>query len=61
MVRAPAFWDALREDVLRDGEFVTGRSITGAKMRAVYPCRDGYLNFIIYGAAAGQTTNRALV
>lgn len=60
-IPAPAFWDVLRQDVVRDGEFVTGRSITGAKMRAVYKCQDGYLNFIIYGGAAGRGTNRALV
>ncbi len=61
MAPAPTFWDVLGEDVVRDGEFVTGRSVTGAKMRAVYECRDGYLNFIVYGGAAGRATNRALV
>lgn len=30
-------------------------------MRAVYKCRDGYLNFVIYGGAAGRVTNKALV
>lgn len=61
MAPAPTFWDVLGQDVVRDGQYVTGRSVTGAKMRAVYPCRDGYLNFIIYGGAAGKATNRALV
>ncbi len=40
---------------------MTGRSITGAKMRVFWPCRDGYLNFIIYGGEAGRRTNQALV
>ncbi|MHB1343179.1 MAG: CaiB/BaiF CoA transferase family protein [Thermoleophilia bacterium] len=61
MAPAPTFWDVLGQDVVRDGQFVTGRSVTGAKMRAIYRCEDGYLNFIIYGGAAGRATNRALV
>lgn len=58
---APAFWDLNRENPLRAGVFVTGRSVTGARMRVFWPCRDGWLNFIIYGGAAGQRTNQALV
>ncbi len=61
MAPAPTFWDVLGQDVVRDGQFVTGRSVTGAKMRAIYRCEDGYLNFIIYGGAAGRATNSALV
>jgi crotonobetainyl-CoA:carnitine CoA-transferase CaiB-like acyl-CoA transferase len=45
----------------RAGSFMTGRSITGAKMRVFWPCKDGYLNFIIYGGEAGRRTNQALV
>ncbi len=61
MQPATTYWDVLRQDVIRDGSFVTGRSVTGAKMRAIYPCKDGYVNFIIYGGAAGKATNKALV
>ncbi|MFZ5646899.1 MAG: CaiB/BaiF CoA transferase family protein [Bacillota bacterium] len=61
MAPAPAFWDVLRQNVVRDGAYVTGRSVTGAKMRAIYPCRDGYINFIVYGGAAGKATNKAMV
>ena len=57
---APWFWDYNRENPTRHGEFMTGRTITGAKFRTVWPCRDGYLTFIIYGGPAGQKTNRAL-
>ena len=57
---APWFWDYNRENPTRQGEYMTGRTITGAKFRAVWPCRDGYLTFIIYGGPAGQKTNRAL-
>ncbi|MBI4480516.1 MAG: CoA transferase [Acidobacteria bacterium] len=59
-VHAPFFWDFNRELPTREGEFMTGRTITGAKFRTVWPCRDGYLTFIIYGGPAGQKTNRAL-
>lgn len=58
---AQANWDVLEKDLTRDGEFITGRSTTGAKMRAIYPCRDGYINFIVYGGVAGRATNKALV
>lgn len=61
MAPAPTFWDVLGQDVVRDGQFVTGRSVTGARMRAIYRCRDGFLNFIIYGGAAGRATNRSLI
>jgi len=59
-VHAPFFWDYNRELPKREGEFMTGRTITGAKFRAIWPCKDGYLTFIIYGGPAGQKTNRAL-
>jgi crotonobetainyl-CoA:carnitine CoA-transferase CaiB-like acyl-CoA transferase len=59
-VHAPFFWDYNRELTSREGEFMTGRTITGAKFRTAWPCRDGYLTFIIYGGPAGQKTNRAL-
>ena len=59
-VHAPFFWEYCHELPKREGEFMTGRTITGAKFRAVWPCQDGYLTFIIYGGPAGQKTNRAL-
>ncbi|HEV8344245.1 MAG TPA: CoA transferase [Candidatus Binatia bacterium] len=58
---AHTFWDLNRHLETRAGSFMTGRSITGAKMRVFWPCKDGYLNFIIYGGEAGRKTNRALV
>jgi crotonobetainyl-CoA:carnitine CoA-transferase CaiB-like acyl-CoA transferase len=58
---AHTFWDLNRHVEKRAGSFMTGRSITGAKMRVFWPCRDGYLNFIIYGGEAGRRTNQALV
>ena len=58
---AHTFWDLNRHVEKRAGSFMTGRSITGAKMRVFWPCKDGYLNFIIYGGEAGRRTNQALV
>jgi crotonobetainyl-CoA:carnitine CoA-transferase CaiB-like acyl-CoA transferase len=58
---AHTFWDLNRTLEKRAGSFMTGRSITGAKMRVFWPCKDGYLNFIIYGGEAGRKTNQALV
>jgi crotonobetainyl-CoA:carnitine CoA-transferase CaiB-like acyl-CoA transferase len=61
LAHAPVFWDLNGVNPERAGIFITGRSITGAKMRAFWPCRDGWINFIIYGGAAGRHTNEQLV
>jgi crotonobetainyl-CoA:carnitine CoA-transferase CaiB-like acyl-CoA transferase len=61
LAHAPAWWDMHRTNPERSGATMTGRSITGAQMRAIWPCRDGYINFIIYGGPAGIRTLQALV
>ncbi len=61
LAHAPAFWDLNRVNPERAGVYVTGRSIKGAKMRVMWPCKDGWINFIIYGGAAGRHTNQQLV
>src|SRR5262245_30755460 len=61
MAHAPAFWATNRVCPQRDGSRITGRSMTGARMRAIYACKDGHLNFIIYGGTAGRRSNQALV
>ena len=60
IAHAPAFWDLNGINPERAGVYVTGRSVTGAKMRALWPCKDGWINFIIYGGEAGRHTNREL-
>jgi crotonobetainyl-CoA:carnitine CoA-transferase CaiB-like acyl-CoA transferase len=60
LAHAPAFWDLNRDNPQRAGIFVTGRSLKGAKMRVMWSCKDGWLNFIIYGGAAGRHTNQQL-
>ncbi len=61
LANAPAYWSLNRENLRRAGTQVIGRSLTGAKIRAIYRCRDGYINFIIYGGAAGKRSNQAMV
>ena len=58
---APCYWDMNRVVPTRGGSFATGRSITGARYRVFWKCRDGYLNFIIYGGPAGRRTNKSLL
>jgi crotonobetainyl-CoA:carnitine CoA-transferase CaiB-like acyl-CoA transferase len=58
---APAFVDLIGIEPTRAGAFITGRSIKGARYRVFWPCRDGYINFIFYGGAAGRRTNEQLV
>ncbi len=61
LANAPAFWSLNQENLTRAGNFIIGRSMTGAHMRAIYPCRDGHINFIIYGGEAGKRSNEAMV
>lgn len=61
LATAPTYWSLNRENLTRGGNFVVGRSITGARMRALYPCRDGHINFIIYGGEAGRRSNEAMI
>jgi crotonobetainyl-CoA:carnitine CoA-transferase CaiB-like acyl-CoA transferase len=58
---APIFWDLLGEEQHRSGSFLDGRSVTGAKFRNIWPCRDGYVTFALYGGPAGRHTSIELV
>jgi crotonobetainyl-CoA:carnitine CoA-transferase CaiB-like acyl-CoA transferase len=58
---APIFWDLLGEEQHRSGPFLEGRSVTGAKFRNIWPCRDGYVTFALYGGPAGRDSSRELV
>ncbi len=61
LANAPAHWSLMREDLHRGGSRIVGRSTTGARMRAIYRCRDGHINFIFYGGDAGKRSNEAMV
>jgi crotonobetainyl-CoA:carnitine CoA-transferase CaiB-like acyl-CoA transferase len=58
---APIFWDLLGENPSRSGPFLSGRSVSGAVFRNIWPCRDGYVTFALYGGPAGRETGKALV
>ena len=58
---APVFWDLLHEEQVRSGPYLTGRSVTGANYRMIWPCRDGYVAFALYGGPAGRHTSKQLV
>jgi crotonobetainyl-CoA:carnitine CoA-transferase CaiB-like acyl-CoA transferase len=58
---APAFVDVDGTTPTRAGAFMTGRSVEGARYRVFWPCRDGFVNFILYGGVAGRRTNTQLV
>lgn len=58
---APFYWEADGTLTKRVGNAVPGRSIHGAKMKAAYPCKDGYICWLIYGARAGGITNKETI
>jgi crotonobetainyl-CoA:carnitine CoA-transferase CaiB-like acyl-CoA transferase len=61
IAHAPAFWDLNGANPQRAGVYITGRSVTGARMRVFWRCQDGWINFIIYGGVAGRRTNQQIV
>lgn len=61
LAHAPTFVDIAGTTPKRAGAFMTGRSVAGAKYRVFWPCRDGFVNFILYGGTAGRRTNEQLV
>lgn len=61
LAHAPAFVTVTGTTPTRAGAYITGRSVTGARFRVFWPCRDGYINFILYGGVAGRRTNEQLV
>jgi crotonobetainyl-CoA:carnitine CoA-transferase CaiB-like acyl-CoA transferase len=61
IAHAPTFVDIACITPKRAGAFVTGRSVAGAKYCVFWPCRDGFINFMLYGGAAGRRTNEQLV
>lgn len=58
---APFYWEAEGTMAKRVGNAIAGRSVHGAVMRAAYPCKDGYICWLIYGARAGAITNKEMV
>lgn len=61
LANAPAYCSLFGKDLRRAGNHMVGRNVHGARVRAVYRCRDGYINFILYSGEAGRHSNAALV
>jgi crotonobetainyl-CoA:carnitine CoA-transferase CaiB-like acyl-CoA transferase len=55
---APFYWEADGTMTKRVGNAIAGRSIHGAVMPAAYPCKDGFICWLIYGARSGGITNK---
>jgi crotonobetainyl-CoA:carnitine CoA-transferase CaiB-like acyl-CoA transferase len=60
LVQAPWFWSMLGENPVRSGAFLIGRNVNGARLRNIWPCRDGFVSFALYAGAAGRQSNREL-
>jgi benzylsuccinate CoA-transferase BbsE subunit len=59
--QAPMYWDMLRQNPGRGGPFLTARNVHGAPIRQIWPCRDGFVTFALYGGASGHASNKRLV
>lgn len=59
-VHAPIAYDLNGEVQRRAGSSIVGRSVQGAVFRTIWPCKDGYITFTMYGGAAGKRTNQGL-
>ncbi|PIP49161.1 MAG: CoA transferase [Chloroflexi bacterium CG23_combo_of_CG06-09_8_20_14_all_45_10] len=53
------FWDVAGRIVERAGQYRTALSALSTQ-RVVWQCKDGWINFPIFGGVAGARTNRAL-
>lgn len=61
LVQAPLWWSMLGQVPRRQGPYLAGRNVHGARTRNIWRCHDGYLTFAFYGGGAGRHSNRELV
>lgn len=59
-MQAVPFWMLDHSNLERSGAFRVGLS-SHARSRQTWPCKDGSVNFVIYGGRAGATRNTNLV
>jgi crotonobetainyl-CoA:carnitine CoA-transferase CaiB-like acyl-CoA transferase len=59
LMNVPQFWDVSGIILKRAGIFRTGLS-TSANQRLIWRCKDGYINFPIFGGIQGAYTNASL-
>ncbi len=55
------YWDMEKRNERRRGTMLPWGTGTGAGRHAIYPCKDGFITFIIYGGSVGAQSNTALV
>lgn len=60
LMNATVTWDLYQENTARGGDSMTIGS-TGVSIRRNWPCKDGYVTFIIMGGGAGAGIARAIV
>lgn len=60
LVQAPMWWSMLGQVPKRQGPYLAGRNVHGARTRNIWRCRDGYVTFAFYGGGAGRNSNRQL-
>ena len=53
-------WDIKKKILTRGGSRLSLTSAKAAKQQIIYPCKDGYIDFIIYGGSVGSKTNTGL-
>lgn len=59
-LQAIPFWQLANTNLERSGDFRVGLS-SGARSRQTWPCKDGAINFVLYGGTAGSSINTNLV
>lgn len=59
-MQAPIFWEINKQTLRRSGQYRAGMTTTGGSQLVIWPCKDGYITFNLYGGTTGMRTNRAL-
>ncbi|MFC1534723.1 CaiB/BaiF CoA transferase family protein [Thermodesulfobacteriota bacterium] len=60
LVQTVPFWVLDKNVLERSGHFRVGLT-SNTRQRQTWPCKDGMVNFVIYGGLTGSHVNRALV
>ncbi|MBI4333840.1 MAG: CoA transferase [Chloroflexi bacterium] len=61
LMNAFMFWDLVRVKTMRSGIYRGWAGPSAARQTVVWPTKDGYVAFAIYGGLIGSSTNKALV
>ncbi len=61
LMNAFMFWDLVKTKTMRSGIYRGWAGPKAARQIVIWPTRDGYIAFAIYGGLIGAATNKALV